>query len=84
MGGLAFFRAVGFHPCQLVDAPFDWSSDTLPSIDNFMTWYNEVRPHGAFDLSRAQTHLEMFYERMADQESIADPSLLTRGWNDLG
>jgi len=56
----------------------------FPSIDDFMTWYNEVRPHGAFDLSRAQTHLEMFYERMADQESIADPSLLTRGWNDLG
>jgi putative transposase len=54
------------------------------TIDEFMTWYNEVRPHGAFDLTRAQTPLEMFHKRKADPEYLTDPEVLTRGWNDLG
>ena len=30
------------------------------SIDEFMKWYNEVRPHGAFDLSKLETPVQMF------------------------
>lgn len=48
------------------------------SIDEFMAWYNEVRPHGAFDLTRAQTPLEMFHKRKADPQHLTDPELLTR------
>lgn len=50
----------------------------FPTIDEFMTWYNEVRPHGAFDLTKAQTPLEMFHKRKADPEHLADPDALTR------
>ena len=49
------------------------------SIDEFMRWYNEVRPHGAFDLSKAQTPMEMFHRRKADPEFLTDPELLTLG-----
>ena len=38
----------------------------FPSIDEFMTWYNEVRLHGASDLTRDQTPLEMFHKRKVD------------------
>lgn len=48
------------------------------SIDDFMRWYNEVRPHGAFDLTKAQTPMEMFYKRKADPEYLVDPEVLTR------
>jgi putative transposase len=51
----------------------------FPSIEEFMKWYNEVRPHGALDLERAQTPLQAFYEKMPDNQTLMDPSLLERG-----
>ncbi len=49
------------------------------SIDEFFDWYNCDRPHGAFDLSKLETPVQMFYKKMEDRESITDPDLLTRG-----
>jgi putative transposase len=46
------------------------------SIDEFFTWYNEVRPHGAFDLSKVETPIQMFYKKMEDREALMDPSVL--------
>ena len=49
------------------------------SIDDLMEWYNCVRPHGAFDLSRLETPIQIFYRKMEDKAMIADPEVLTRG-----
>jgi len=49
----------------------------FPSIDEFMEWYNCVRPHGAFDLSKLETPIEMFYKKMEDRGIITDPSVMT-------
>jgi putative transposase len=46
------------------------------SIDEFFTWYNEVRPHGAFDLSKVETPIQMFYKKLEDKEALIDPSVL--------
>jgi putative transposase len=48
------------------------------SIEEFMKWYNEVRPHGALDLKRAQTPLQAFYEKMPDPHQLISPDILTR------
>ncbi len=42
-----------------------------------MSWYNEVRPHGAFDLSKLETPIQMFYKKMEDREILVNPNLLT-------
>jgi len=49
------------------------------SIDEFMQWYNCIRPHGAFDISKLETPIKMFYARMPQREMLIDPSLLFRG-----
>ncbi|MGC8912145.1 MAG: DDE-type integrase/transposase/recombinase [Thermoprotei archaeon] len=49
------------------------------SIDEFFYWYNCVRPHGAFDLSKIETPIKMFYARMPQSEMLMDPSILERG-----
>jgi putative transposase len=49
----------------------------FPTIDEFMDWYNNVRPHGAFDLSKIETPIQMFYKKMEDRGIITDPSVLT-------
>ncbi len=48
------------------------------SIDEFMYWYNCIRPHGAFDISKLETPIKMFYARMPQREMLMDPSLLLR------
>jgi len=50
----------------------------FPSIEEFMTWYNEVRPHGALDLKRAQTPKQAFYEKMPQADLLISPDILTR------
>jgi len=58
---------------------FEKKVSFFSSIDEFMKWYNEVRPHGAFDLTKAQTPMEIFYKRKADPEYLVDPDeVLTR------
>jgi putative transposase len=47
------------------------------SIDEFMEWYNCVRPHGAFDLSKVETPIHMFYKKMEDREALVNPAALT-------
>jgi hypothetical protein len=37
-----------------------------------------VRPHGAFDLSKLETPVQMFYQKMEDREALVDPEALTR------
>ncbi|MEM0287100.1 MAG: hypothetical protein QXG05_02865 [Nitrososphaerota archaeon] len=49
------------------------------SIEDFMYWYNCVRPHCAFDISKLETPIRMFYQRMPEKEVLMDPSLLTGG-----
>ena len=50
------------------------------SLDEFFEWYNCVRPHGAFDLSKLKTPVQMFYKKMEDRESFEGlRALLTRG-----
>jgi putative transposase len=49
------------------------------SIEEFMRWYNCDRPHGAFELSKLETPVQMFYKKREDGESIVDPEVLTRG-----
>jgi len=49
------------------------------SIDEFMQWYNCIRPHGAFDISKLETPIRMFYARMPQKEMLMDPSLLLSG-----
>jgi putative transposase len=50
----------------------------FPSVDEFITWYNEVRPHGAFDLNQsADTPRDVPQEkgrpRSADGHGPANP-----------
>jgi len=49
------------------------------TIDEFMHWYNEIRPHGAFDLLKAETPIEIYYKRKADPEHLTNPDTLTIG-----
>jgi putative transposase len=49
------------------------------SIDEFMQWYNCIRPHGAFDITKLETPIKMFYARMPQREMLTDPSLLLKG-----
>lgn len=48
------------------------------SVEEFMTWYNCVRPHGAFDLSKLETPVQIFYRKMEDRAELTDPDALTR------
>jgi hypothetical protein len=48
-----------------------------------MYWYNCIRPHGAFDITKLETPIKMFYARMPQREMLIDPSLLLKGWNDF-
>jgi putative transposase len=50
----------------------------FPSVEDFMAWYNEVRPHGALNLKRAQTPQQAFYEKMPQADFLISPDILTR------
>ena len=51
----------------------------FPSTDEFMSWYNCVRPHGAFDLTKLETPIKIFYRKLEDKSILTDPNILTRG-----
>ena len=42
----------------------------FPSIEEFMKWYNEVRPHGALDL---KTPVQAYYEKMPQVDALEYP-----------
>jgi putative transposase len=48
------------------------------SIEEFMEWYNNVRPHGALDLDEMETPLKAYYARMAPRDVLVDPEILWR------
>ena len=48
----------------------------FPSIDEWVEWYNTVKPHGALDL---KTPIDAYYERMPQLDALMDPSVLWRG-----
>jgi len=39
-------------------------------IDEFMNWYNLIRPHKAFDIERLETPAMIFYKRLPKKEII--------------
>ena len=50
------------------------------SIDEFMEWYNTVRPHGALNLGQTRTPVEAYYSRMPPKGVLMDPAVL---WGEL-
>ena len=53
----------------------------LNYVDEFMNWYNFIRPHGAFDIERLETPAVIYFKRLPKREVIIDPSLLENiGW----
>ncbi|MDG6933031.1 MAG: hypothetical protein JRN00_08540 [Nitrososphaerota archaeon] len=44
-----------------------------------MSWYNFIRPHGAFDIGKLETPAVIYYQRLPKREIFIDPSLLEQG-----
>ena len=40
------------------------------SVDEFMNWYNFIRPHGAFDIEKLETQAVIYYKRLPKKEII--------------
>ena len=57
---------------------FERNVRKFDTIDEFMSWYNYVKPHGAFDVGRLETPGMMYYRRLPENRRMAlvDPSLL--------
>lgn len=45
------------------------------SIDDCISWYNTIKPHGALDL---KTPIKAYYEKMPQLDALMDPSLMWR------
>ncbi len=50
------------------------------SVEEFMEWYNTVRPHGALNLERMETPVEAYYARMPTKGVLMDPAML---WGEM-
>ena len=50
---------------------FETKIKYFSSIEEFMKWYNEVRPHGALDL---KTPIQAYYVKMPQVDELAYPS----------
>ncbi len=50
------------------------------SMDEFMEWYNTVRPHGALNLEQMETPVEAYYARMPPKGVLMDPAIL---WGEM-
>ncbi|MFP3214774.1 MAG: hypothetical protein RXR18_06200 [Nitrososphaeria archaeon] len=48
------------------------------SVDEFMNWYNFIRPHGAFGIERLETPAVIYYKRLPKREVIIYQSLLEK------
>ena len=55
---------------------FEMKVKFFDSVDEFMDWYNFIRPSGAFDIERLEMPAVIFYQRLPKKEVIIDPSLL--------
>jgi hypothetical protein len=45
------------------------------SIDEWVYWYNTIKPHGALDL---KTQIDAYYEKMPPADILVDPSILEK------
>jgi len=45
------------------------------SVDEFMNWYNFIKPHGAFDIVRLETPAVIYYQRLPKKEVIMNSLL---------
>ncbi len=50
------------------------------SVDEFMEWYNNVRPHGALNLKEMETPVQAYHARMAPKGVLVDPAML---WGEI-
>lgn len=57
---------------------FDKKIKFFSSIDEFMEWYNNVRPHGALNLKEMETPVQAYYSRMPQKDMLIDPEILWR------
>ncbi|MGC8970372.1 MAG: integrase core domain-containing protein, partial [Conexivisphaera sp.] len=59
---------------------FERNVRNFDTVDEFMGWYNYVRPHGAFEVGRLETPGIIYYRRLPEKGRMAlvDPSLLTQ------
>ena len=48
------------------------------SIDEFIHWYNHIRPHGALDLDEMETPADAYYTKKVTNEILIDPEVLWR------
>jgi len=46
------------------------------SMDEWVEWYNTIKPHGALDL---KTPIDAYYGKMPQLDALMDPSILWRG-----
>jgi hypothetical protein len=53
------------------------------SIHECVYWYNTIKLHGAFDISKLKITVNMFYARMPQREMLMVPSLLLRKVDDF-
>jgi putative transposase len=52
---------------------FEKKAKFFNSVEEWLNWYNVIRPHGALDLD---TPCRAYYARMPQYESLMDPSML--------
>ena len=69
-----FLRRVKHYTCGSTDGLKKFKF--FNSVDEFMNWYNFIRPHGAFDIEKLETPAVIFYQRLPKKEVIMDPPLL--------
>ena len=48
------------------------------SINEFMHWYNHIRPHGALNLDEMETPSDAYHSRKITNEILVDPAMLWR------
>ena len=48
------------------------------SIDEFIHWYNHIRPHGALDLDEMETPADAYYTKKVTNKILIDPEVLWR------
>jgi len=59
---------------------FDKKVKFFNSVEEFMEWYNTVRPHGALNLKEAETPVQAYHARMAPRGVLLDPAVL---WGEI-
>lgn len=48
------------------------------TVEEFMHWYNHIRPHGALNLDEMETPSDAYYAKKITNEILVDPAILWR------